>query len=76
MELAIDRIPSPIGTILLVADDRAVYALDFEETKQRMLALLDRRYGAVRLRAARNPAVNRPSINSSITGSNTSPGLR
>ncbi len=55
MELAIDHISSPIGTILLVADDRALYALDFEDTRQRMMELLERHYGPVRLRAAENP---------------------
>jgi len=55
MELAIDHIPSPIGTILLVADDRALYALDFEDTRQRMMELLEQHYGSVQLRAAKNP---------------------
>lgn len=41
------RVPSPIGTILLVADDDGrVRALDFETHEDRMRRLLGRHYGA------------------------------
>jgi methylated-DNA-[protein]-cysteine S-methyltransferase len=43
MKLFLERAPSPIGTILLVSDDEALRALDFEDCENRMLQLL-RRY--------------------------------
>jgi len=56
MELLIDRVGSPIGTILLVSDGQALRALDFETHEQRMHRLLRLRYGNCRLTPARNPA--------------------
>jgi len=53
--LGADRLPSPIGTILLVFDEDGVLrALDFEDCEARMLRLLRLHYGAVtpRTRAA------------------------
>ncbi len=47
--LFIDRIDSPIGTILLVVDDNKLCSLDYEEYEQRMMTLLERRYGSVQL---------------------------
>lgn len=47
--LFIDRIDSPIGTILLVIDGNKLCSLDYEEYEQRMLLLLERRYGPVQL---------------------------
>lgn len=43
MKLFLERIPSPIGTILLVSDEEALRALDFEDCQHRMYQLL-RRY--------------------------------
>jgi methylated-DNA-[protein]-cysteine S-methyltransferase len=45
--LAIDRIPSPIGTIVLVADADGLCALDFADHEPRMMQLLRRRFGEV-----------------------------
>lgn len=53
--LRLDEIRSPIGTIVLVCEDDALCALDFEDCSERMMALLESRYGAVRLERARNP---------------------
>ncbi|WP_425449912.1 methylated-DNA--[protein]-cysteine S-methyltransferase [Virgifigura deserti] len=55
MDLFIDRIPSPIGTILLVSDGEALRALDFEEYEPRMRLLLRRQYGDYHLMPATNP---------------------
>ncbi len=56
MELLIDRVSSPIGTILLVSDGQAIRALDFEDYEQRMHRLLRLHYGSYALMSGRNPA--------------------
>lgn len=56
MELLIDRVGSPIGTILLVSDGQAIRALDFEDYEQRMHRLLRLHYGRYALTSQRNPA--------------------
>ena len=56
MRLQLERRGSPIGQILLVADeDGALRALDFEDYEPRMLTLLRRHYGAVELAAGAAP---------------------
>lgn len=45
MNLLLDRLPSPIGTILLVTDGETLRALDFEDYAPRMNTLLRRHYG-------------------------------
>lgn len=49
VDLLIDRAPSPIGTILLVSDGKALRALEFEEHEPRMRQLLRYHYGDYRL---------------------------
>jgi methylated-DNA-[protein]-cysteine S-methyltransferase len=49
LKLYLDRIPSPIGTVLLVSDGEALRALDFEDHESRMHALLRRQHGAYSL---------------------------
>ncbi len=53
--LHIDRIDSPIGTLLLVVDGNKLCSLDYEEYEQRMMMLLERRYGSVQLIPETNP---------------------
>lgn len=53
--LTIDRIGSPIGTVLIVCDERALCALEFDETDDRMTRSLRRRYGEFTLHPADNP---------------------
>ncbi len=55
MELKVDRIESPIGTVLLVADESHVVSLDFADYEARCAALLAKRYGAYRLVPASDP---------------------
>jgi methylated-DNA-[protein]-cysteine S-methyltransferase len=53
----LDRLPTPIGTALLVTDAAGVLcALDWEEYEPRMKELLRLQYGAVSLRDARAPS--------------------
>jgi methylated-DNA-[protein]-cysteine S-methyltransferase len=55
--LVLERVASPLGTILLVADgDGAVRALDFEDHEARMRRLLARHYGACGLESGKAPA--------------------
>jgi methylated-DNA-[protein]-cysteine S-methyltransferase len=52
----LDRLPTPIGTALLVTDaDGYLRALDWEDYEARMKQLLRLHYGAVTLRDARAP---------------------
>jgi methylated-DNA-[protein]-cysteine S-methyltransferase len=52
----LDRLPTPIGTALLVTDaDGLLRALDWEDHEPRMKQLLRLHYGAVALRDARAP---------------------
>ena len=45
MKPVLERVPSPIGTILLVCDDESIRALDFEEFEARFRTLLRRHVG-------------------------------
>lgn len=52
----LDRLPTPIGTALLVTDaDGLLRALDWEDYEPRMRQLLRLHYGAVELKEARAP---------------------
>jgi methylated-DNA-[protein]-cysteine S-methyltransferase len=53
--LQFDTIDSPIGTILLVVDDGQLCALDYKDYEQRMMTLLERRYGQVHLEPMSDP---------------------
>ncbi|HEY6434849.1 MAG TPA: methylated-DNA--[protein]-cysteine S-methyltransferase [Acetobacteraceae bacterium] len=55
MKLFLERVPSPIGTILLVSDEDALRALDFEDCEHRMHQLLRRYYGPYTLAPDRAP---------------------
>jgi len=54
-ELQLDRIASPIDDILIVVDEGKMCALDYVDYESRMMRLLERRYGPVRLMQAKNP---------------------
>jgi methylated-DNA-[protein]-cysteine S-methyltransferase len=57
MKLQLDRVPSPVGVILLAHDEAGgVRALDFEEYEARMTRLLRLHYGAVELMPSPAPA--------------------
>lgn len=56
MRLQLDRLPSPIGTMLAVFDDEAhLRALDFDDYEPRLHRLLHRHYGAFDLVPGRAP---------------------
>ena len=57
MQLQLDRLPSPIGTMLAVFDsDDRLRALDFDDHEPRFQRLLLRRYGTFDLAAGAAPA--------------------
>ena len=54
-ELWFDRVPSPLGTVTLVATDSALCALDFPAGRSRMLARLRSRFSRLALKRRRDP---------------------
>jgi len=59
----LDRLPTPIGTALLVTDaDGHLRALDWEDYETRMKELLRLQYGAVRLKPAPAPRAMRTAL--------------
>lgn len=61
--LTLDRIPSPVGEVLVVVDaDGAVRALDFHDYEDRMRRLLRRHYGEVVLTSSRAPEAVRHAV--------------
>lgn len=56
MRLQTDSIDTPVGTVVIVTDDHALWALDYADCRPRMLELLRRRgAGEPALRTARDP---------------------
>ncbi|MGE0820613.1 MAG: methylated-DNA--[protein]-cysteine S-methyltransferase [Candidatus Binatia bacterium] len=66
--LFLDKLVSPIGTLLLVSDGDCLYALDFADCEQRMMALLRRRYRDVWLRDGKNAGGIRDLIGAYLHG--------
>jgi methylated-DNA-[protein]-cysteine S-methyltransferase len=65
----LDRLPTPIGTALLVTDAGGVLrALDWEEHEPRMRDLLRLQYGAVILEDARSPKELRSALSAYFKG--------
>jgi methylated-DNA-[protein]-cysteine S-methyltransferase len=54
-ELLLDSFDSPIGTVIIVADAHQLCSLDFADCEQRMMTLLQRRYGSVHLTQTIDP---------------------
>lgn len=55
MELHVDEVGSPLGTLVLVSRQGALCALDFDDCRERMDSLLRARYGEVELRPRPDP---------------------
>jgi len=55
MKLIVDKINSEIGTILIVTDGEKLCALDFADYEQRMVKLLQKRYGNLDFEYVKNP---------------------
>jgi methylated-DNA-[protein]-cysteine S-methyltransferase len=65
----LDRLTTPIGTILLVTDEDGVLrALDFDDYEARMKELLRLHYGAVSLRSGRAPKATRSALSAYFAG--------
>lgn len=69
MELLLDRLPSPVGTIVLVCGGATLRALSFRDDEGQLRRWLDRHYGAYRLTSARAPAPIRHPIEEYFEGS-------
>ena len=68
-ELTLDRIPTPVGEVLVVTDAHGcVLALDFYDYEPRMRRLLTRHHGEVRLTAGQAPAPVREAIAAYFAG--------
>jgi methylated-DNA-[protein]-cysteine S-methyltransferase len=68
-QFEIDRLPTPIGTALLVTDaDGNLRALDWEDYEARMKELLRLHCGAVNLRPARAPREMRAALSGYFKG--------
>lgn len=69
MELTLDRIPSPVGEVLVVTDaEGAVRALDFHDYEARLRLLLRRHYGEVALVEGRSPEPVRAAVAAYFAG--------
>ena len=69
MLLTIDRLSSPIGTLLLVSDDDGrLRALDFDDYEDRMLRLLKTHYGDTTLAPGPAPAAVRRALDAYFAG--------
>lgn len=69
MRLKLDHQKSPIGTLLIVADDNGViHSLDFEDYESRMRRLLKRYYGTVQLERAHVKTPIRDALDSYFEG--------
>ena len=67
--LTLDRIETPVGTVLLVVDaDGAVRALDFAGFEERMMRLLVRHYGDAPLTDGRAPEPVREAVAAYFAG--------
>ena len=65
----LDRLPTPIGTALLVTDaDGLLRALDWDDYEPRMNQLLRLHYGAVELKDARSPRELRTALSGYFKG--------
>jgi methylated-DNA-[protein]-cysteine S-methyltransferase len=68
MKFLIDRIPSPLGIILLVSDGKSLCSLDFADYEARMIGLLQKRYESVELVEAIDPQGFSSRIQSYLAG--------
>jgi methylated-DNA-[protein]-cysteine S-methyltransferase len=66
--LLIDRISSPLGSLLVISDGERLCALDYADYEQRMLKLLRARYEEMRFQNARNPGGVRRLIHAYLAG--------
>jgi methylated-DNA-[protein]-cysteine S-methyltransferase len=53
--LFLDRLPSPLGTLLIVCDETHLRAIEFDDHERRLHPMLSRRLGPVTLRSGGEP---------------------
>lgn len=72
MKLLFDKINSEIGTILIASDGEKLCALDFADYEQKMVKLLNRRYGNFDFEYMKNPQGFSSKIQAYFNGDRTS----
>lgn len=68
VELLLDRFDSPIGEILLAANDQGIHAIDYGDYEHRMVGLLQRHYRSLSFRPAENPKGGRDRLQAYFAG--------
>jgi methylated-DNA-[protein]-cysteine S-methyltransferase len=68
LKLTLERLPSPIGTILLVCDGEAIRALDFDDFEPRFMRLLRHHCGDVELTNGKAPSAIAAAIRNYFDG--------
>ncbi|HKV44869.1 MAG TPA: methylated-DNA--[protein]-cysteine S-methyltransferase [bacterium] len=68
MDLFVDRMPSPIGALLLVWQSSTLRALSFDDREERLRRWLRLHYGVLRLATERAPEVIRAPIGAYFYG--------
>ena len=67
-KLLFDHVDSPIGTVLIVTDGDQLCSLDFVDYEERMMTLLQRRYGPVQLTMTTDPCGFSSQVRSYFSG--------
>ena len=62
------RVPSPLGTILMISDGRALYAVDFEDCASRMHHYLEKRFAEIDWRYGSDPGKFAESMRAYLDG--------
>jgi methylated-DNA-[protein]-cysteine S-methyltransferase len=68
VEFLTDEISGPLGTIVIAARDGRLACVDYDECRDRMMALLAARYGAIGLRPVPDPFGLSGSIRAYLAG--------
>lgn len=68
MKLQLDRLETPLGTVLLVWEGATLRALDFSDYEARMTKLLRQHYGTYELQEASAPAALREPLEAYFAG--------
>lgn len=71
-ELLLDKVSFESGQILLVSDNKSLCAIDFAGYENRMMKLLEKRYGNVHLKKHKNPQGLSDRLQSYFSGDFTS----
>lgn len=68
MDCTIERLPSPLGPLLVVSHDERLVSLDYADCEARMRRLLAVRFGRLGLEPGRTPAAARDALRRYLDG--------